>query len=254
MRAYNDLFFTTADRTAALAADGVLRHLNSRIPVKSVLDLGCGRGVWLAQWVAYGAKDVIGVDGPYVDLNKIQIPKERFLASDLTKPLELNRQFDLVQSLEVAEHLDPAAGDQFVDNITRHGKLVLFSAAIPGQGGEYHINERPWSYWHEKFVSRGYEVFDFLRPRIKKDRSIFFWYRHNTFIYAHKSIIDSLPEEIRATHVRPGHLRNYLPVWAKVRVAAIRCLPRFAVDAIARAKYKVLSLRPVAKMLGPRGT
>ena len=132
------------------------------MPIKSVLDLGCGQGVWLASWVRLGAKDVQGIDGPYVDQERLHIPKERFQGRDLARPVDLGRHFDLVQSLEVAEHLPQSAAEQFVDSLVRHGPLVLFSAATPGQGGENHINEQPWEYWREKFAARGYEVFDFF--------------------------------------------------------------------------------------------
>jgi hypothetical protein len=64
----------------------------------------------------------------------------------------------LVQSLEVAEHLDAQAADEFVDNLVRHGRLILFSAALPGQGGERHINEQPLDDWRSRFLARGYEA------------------------------------------------------------------------------------------------
>jgi 2-polyprenyl-3-methyl-5-hydroxy-6-metoxy-1,4-benzoquinol methylase len=121
----------------------------------------------LAIWLQHGAKDVLGVDGPYVDQSRLHIPTSQFLASDLAYPLKLERQFDLVQSLEVAEHLPEQASEQFVDSLVRHGRLVLFSAATPGQGGENHINEQPWEYWRAKFAARNFELFDFLRPRLR---------------------------------------------------------------------------------------
>jgi SAM-dependent methyltransferase len=240
--AYDDRFFAVADRTAAASADGILRCLPAELKIGSVLDLGCGRGVWLARWVAHGVGDILGIDGPYVDVDKLHVPSSAFLARDLGHPLALDRQFDLVQSLEVAEHLEATAADQFVDNLVRHGNLILFSAAVPGQGGEFHVNEQPWEYWRAKFAARGFELFDFVRPIITDDRTIFFWYRHNILLYAHRSIIASLPPAIRATHVASGHpVANYLPAWAKLRTALIGCLPRSAVDRLARLKYRLMS-------------
>jgi SAM-dependent methyltransferase len=238
MLSYDDQFFDTVDYSASKTADGILRNLVEKVDVKSVLDLGCGRGAWLAWWVKHGAHDVFGVDGTYVDVNKLHIPRTSFLAFDLNKELALGRKFDLVETVEVVEHLDPSAGERFIDNLVRHGNLILFSAAIPGQGGMFHINEQPWQYWRALFAERGYEVFDFIRPLVKDEGNIVFWYRHNTFIYAHRSIIATLPEEIRATHVPPERpLINYLPGWAIASTVLVRALPRSIVDRLARWKW-----------------
>jgi hypothetical protein len=189
-----------------------------------------------------GATDVQGVDGPYVDQDKLHIPKQRFLAGDLARPLTLNRQFDLVQSLEVAEHLPETAADQFVDSLVRHGRLVLFSAATPGQGGENHINEQPWEYWREKFFKRDFELFDFFRPRLTSNRAVYIWYRHNTFLFAHRSIVDSLPAAITATRVPPERLLvNTLPYWVRLRQIVLRRLPRPIIDQMAHMMHSVRS-------------
>src|SRR5271165_1063667 len=84
-------------------------HLNP----KSVVDVGCGIGTWLKVWSELGAEDILGVDGDYVRQDQLLIPPDRFKAMDLSNPLALKRKFDLVQSLEVAEHLPPAAAGPF---------------------------------------------------------------------------------------------------------------------------------------------
>ncbi len=243
MHIYDEEFFKTADRTAARSAVRVLPPLAAELEVRSVLDLGCGRGVWLSEWLRLGALEVFGVDGPYVELDYLHIPKTSFLAADLSMPLVLNRSFDLVQSLEVAEHLPESAADQFVDNLTGHGKLILFSAAVPGQGGEYHINEQSWEYWREKFARRGFVPFDFLRPRIKDDTEIFFWYRHGVILYVHEDSTATLPSEIRKTRVSDKDpIPSYLPRWTALSRALIRNLPRPLIDRISRVKNQVVGL------------
>jgi SAM-dependent methyltransferase len=240
MSTYDDRFFDTVDYTAATTADGILSHLSRQIAVRSVLDLGCGRGAWLAWWSAHGATDVLGVDGSYVDVEKLQIRRSKFLAFDLTQPLSLDREFDLVQSIEVAEHLPAAAADRFVDNIVRHGKLILFSAAIPGQGGSQHVNERHWEFWRDKFLARGYVLFDFLRPLVKDDRKLAFWYRHNVFLYAHTSVVETLPSAILSTRVPAGAIPNYLPLWARISLLVVRPLPIAVVDRLAKLKWQMI--------------
>jgi SAM-dependent methyltransferase len=238
--AYDNRFFDTADRTAAISADHVVRLLAEQLPIRSVLDLGCGRGVWLSIWQQHGAEDIQGVDGPYIDPERLHIPRERFQARDLAQPLKLDRQFDLVESLEVAEHIPEPAADQFVDSLARHGKLILFSAATPGQGGENHVNEQPPEYWQAKFAARGYELFDFLRPRLEDNRAVYLWYRHNVFVYAHRSIAESLPPAIAAARVPAGQTpADTLPYWVRMRKLLVRCLPRPAVDGLARFTHSL---------------
>jgi SAM-dependent methyltransferase len=217
----------------------LIRRFVEEMPVSSVLDVGCGRGIWLSQWLLHGASNVTGVDGPYIDAEMLRIPQSSFLARDVSQPFSLGRRFDLVQSLETAEHLPEASAETFIDNLIGHGSLILFSAAIPGQGGEHHINEQPWEYWRAKFAARGFELYDFLRPRICDDATIYFCYRFNSFIFAHGSTTQSLPAAVRASHVPAGvPIRDILPGWFKLRLAAVRHLPAPAIDLIARLKYR----------------
>ncbi len=241
MYSYDESFFAIADRTAALAAEGLICRLITELPTKSILDVGCGRGVWLAQWLRNGATDVLGVDGPYVNLNKLHIPSSSFLARNVSRPFKLGRRFDLVQSLEVAEHLPSAAAETFIDNLVQHGSLILFSAAVPGQGGEHHVNEQPLDYWRAKFAARDYEPFDFLRPRIHDDRTIYFCYRFNTLLYAHASLVGELPAAVRASQVRRGErLTEYRPLSLRLRHRVLRCLPRAAIDRTVRLRYRLM--------------
>jgi SAM-dependent methyltransferase len=238
--AYDNRFFDTADRTAAISAAHIVRLLAEQLPIRSVLDLGCGRGVWLAIWQRHGAEDIQGVDGPYISLDRLHIPRERFLSRDLAEPLVLDRQFDLVESLEVAEHIPEQAADAFIDSLTRHGKLILFSAATPGQGGENHVNEQPPEYWQAKFAARDFDLFDFLRPRVASNKGVYLWYRHNVFVYAHRSIASSLPPAIAATCVPRGQApANIAPYWTRIRKGLVRYLPRPLVDGLARSTHSL---------------
>lgn len=239
MHVYDHQFFETADRTAAGSADVLIPHLTREYLPRSVLDVGCGRGVWLARWRHHGAGEVFGVDGPYVDPARLAIPSAAFRAQDLSKAFSMDRTFDLVQSLEVAEHIAADHAETFVDNLVRHGSLILFSAAVPGQGGEHHINEQPWEYWRRKFAARGFEVFDYLRPLVHHDRRIHPCYRYNCFIYVHRDRIETLSEALRSARVpaeRP--LGDDMPALLKFRYAVTRCLPPAMIDLIARAKYR----------------
>lgn len=152
------------------------------IKPKSVLDVGCGTGTWLKALESFGINEYIGVDGDYVAKQDLVISHDKFIASDLKEPLQLNRRFDLVISLEVAEHLPESSADNFVKTLITHGEIVLFSAAIPNQGGQYHLNERWIKYWEEKFNAHGYYLHDIIRPLIWENERIHWWYRQNIFL------------------------------------------------------------------------
>ena len=44
---------------------------------------------------------------------------------------------------------------------------LVFSHATEGQGGHYHLNERPWSYWEELFARHGMAEDAALTARIQ---------------------------------------------------------------------------------------
>lgn len=148
----------------------------------SVLDAGCGTGTWLKAFEEAGVTDYYGLDGHYVNRSQLQIPAEKFMATDLTKPWTLHRKFDLVVSLEVAEHLPESSADTLVEALVAHGDVILFSAAVPGQGGQHHINEQWPEYWQQKFARHGFYFHDTIRPEIWNNEKINWWYRQNIFI------------------------------------------------------------------------
>lgn len=61
----------------------------------------------------------------------LYVSESIFYAHDLTKPLHLNRRFDLALSLEVAEHLPKKSAEIFVDTLCKLSDTIIFSAAIP---------------------------------------------------------------------------------------------------------------------------
>lgn len=169
------------------SAECVLKVLFEYIQPKSVLDVGCGNGSWLKAFTAYGVEDILGLDGFYVPQESLLIPKDKFQGVDLSQPIRLEKKYDLVVSLEVAEHLPEAAADTFIETLITHADTILFSAAIPMQGGLNHINEQYLSYWLKKFEQHSYLFYDLIRPRIWDNDKIFFWYRQNIVIAANQN-------------------------------------------------------------------
>jgi SAM-dependent methyltransferase len=236
-------FFDYMDPGSRRSAASLVAVLAAKLQPRSVLDVGCGRGVWPSEWMKAGVADCVGVDGPYVDRAGLTIPAETFVAWDLSQPMNLERQFDLVQSLEVAQCIDAAFADVFVDSLCRHGELVMFSAAVPGQGGERHVNEQPLEYWRKKFAARGYAAFDWIRPAISSLPKIEPWYRYNCLFYATNRAAAQLPSDIRATQIAAGkHAAQLAPVTWRVRNSILRSLPPHVVHQLAVVKHKILNL------------
>ena len=234
---YSSDFYDYIDAGSRGSARTVAAMLRKEIAIASLLDIGAGHGAWAAEWLKAGVSDVVAVDGDYVRRDQLAIPSERFIAHDLATPLDLKRRFDLVQSLEVAEHLPGAKAGQFVDNLIAHGDLILFSAAVPHQGGEHHVNEQPPEYWRTLFAARGYAVFDWLRPRLAGHGEVKPWYRFNSFLYANAAGEARLSQSILAARVpnnQPLTIGGDLQ-WA-LRRAAVRLIPRALVKPIAMAK------------------
>ena len=149
---------------------------------KSILDVGCGTGTWLKAFEEQGIVDYVGIDGTYLDVEKLKIPKDKFYPQDLREAFSLHRRFDLVVSLEVAEHIEEKFADQFVQTLVSHGDVILFSSAIPGQGGQNHVNEQWPAYWQLKFEKHGFYYHDLIRPMIWYNEEVQWWYRQNIFL------------------------------------------------------------------------
>jgi SAM-dependent methyltransferase len=240
---YRTDFYRFLASFAIRSAQRIVPKVTAVLPVRSVVDFGCGQGAWLSVWAATGAL-VTGVDGPYVDRHHLLIDADDFHAADLAAPLDLRRRFDLVQSLEVAEHLPPAKAEQFVDTLTKHGACVLFSAAVPGQGGENHVNEQPAEYWRAIFRERGYPAVDYVRRLIRGDRAIAQWYRYNIMLYVKDDTFASLPDPLRSCRVPDSHLlEDYWPLRYRLRHALVRRLPSGTVDCISRNKGALTARR-----------
>lgn len=179
---YSSEFFDSLRDGSRRSAEIIVPLILNLFRPSSVIDIGCGTGSWLSIFKKHGL-DILGVDGDYIDSNSLEVPQEYFVRADLSKPLKIDRTFDVVMSLEVAEHLEAEYADQFVDNLIAHGSFIVFSAAIPFQGGTHHVNEQWPDYWAAKFAARGFTCIDYLRPKIWNCPDVESWYAQNLFFY-----------------------------------------------------------------------
>jgi SAM-dependent methyltransferase len=165
--------------------------------VNSVVDIGCGLGTFLRVFKEEGVKNVLGLDGPWCkkDLLFKNINQEEFLEVNMEDRIVIPRTFDLAVCLEVAEHLSPKRAASFAEDLTKLSDTILFSAAIPSQGGDHHYNEQWLSYWSTHFSTYGYQVFDVLKPYFWNNPQIFFWYKQNMVLFIKKG---SEPEKVKS--------------------------------------------------------
>lgn len=180
MNAYTPAFFDAIRPGIVASAETVVPIVADLVKPTSVVDVGCGEGWWAAEFAKRGC-DVLGLDGAYARVDLTGIP---FKAVDLFGPIPDLGSFDLAVSLEVAEHLPASRADGFVADLCALAPVVLFSAAIPGQGGAHHVNEQPITYWAERFKANGYAVSGALRWMIWDNDQVECWYRQNLLLAA----------------------------------------------------------------------
>jgi SAM-dependent methyltransferase len=175
------------------SAQHVVPLVSSLIHPTSVVDVGCGSGAWLDVFRKHGAGRILGLDGYNVDPAWLCIPQGCFRAVDLSQPFQVAEFFDLAVCLEVAEHLPKQSAPGFIQSLARLAPVVLFSAALPLQGGTHHVNEQWPAYWQDLFEKQGYRMLDLIRKEIWTKPEIRFWYRQNIFLFVVEDLVASQP-------------------------------------------------------------
>ena len=196
MGSYPADYYQRRDEVTRPAAQLVLGRLFELAPFASVVDVGCGVGSWLAVCLEMGVQEVFGIDAPWLDPSFLIIPQSSFLAADLNDSLDVGRRFDLAISLEVAEHVDPRHAREFVRTLTELAPVVLFSAAVPGQGGLDHVNEQWPDYWRDLFAEFDFQVIDCIRQHLwqaAEQESVPWWYAQNSFLFVQQDYCSSHP-------------------------------------------------------------
>ena len=256
---YNSDFFNRMDQWAVDSAAVITPLVYELLRPKSVLDLGGGTGAWTAAFAAQGVTDYLCADGDYVDRNALRVAPDRFKEVDLSRPIDLRRRYDLALCLEVAEHLPDSSADALITSLIRHADAVLFSAAIPHQGGTHHVNEQWPEYWARLFRVRGFRCFDCIRWPVWTHPRVSWWYKQNTLLYLSDGVADAMdadaPLRRAAVDVPPAvvHPDVYLSaVTAIHNMQSLEATPRLPWAVRAFAKSARASLRYHAgKILSP---
>jgi hypothetical protein len=235
---YTSEFFEVQGSGSRSSAETIVPICMRLLRPRSVVDVGCGIGTWLKVFNSHGVAETLGLDGDYVDRALLQIPSAAFRSADLESRISVDRRFDLAVSLEVAEHLTPARGPTFVADLVALAPAVLFSAAIPRQGGTSHRNERWQSYWASAFREHGYSASDCIRPVVWEDSSVDRWYVQNTILYTDSSVeLNHVPSELPLSLVHPEvYLAPLDPSKLRLHELMVQILP--AVQRSIRARVR----------------
>lgn len=161
----------------------ILKKYNLLPSNPKVADFGCGPGIWLNSFKENGCK-VQGYDGGnYKEYYRIS--EYEFSNVNLTERIDFEGKFDVAVSLEVAEHIDERKSASFLENLINAADYIMFSAAIPLQLGQGHVNEQWPSYWVKRFKELGYVCLDIIRPIIwgEEYSNIDFFYQQNILLF-----------------------------------------------------------------------
>ncbi len=210
---YSESFYEQTTPGSLVAARHVLPQIWQRRQFSSVIDVGCGVGTWLLAAKELGASQLCGIEGPWLPANQLLVDRNLIRRRDLCQTIELGDTFDLCICLEVAEHLPGSRAESLVEDLVRLSSVVAFSAAVPFQGGDGHLNELWPEYWARLFGRHDYLPWGGLRRAIWHIRDIPWWYRQNLIVYVARSAWNSLlPTETpdHADYLTNIHPESYL--------------------------------------------
>ncbi len=205
---FDDAFMRKGVELHSEIVPDICRLLNGMFNPKSVLDLGCGAGIWLRGFRDLGVPQIRGVDGSKAALDSYcKDLADCVSLHDLRTPYIPNQRFDLCLCLDVAEHIDATLEDRLIESCVRSSDTIIFSSPPPGQGGIAHINERPIAHWVRKFFDHGYVFFDQIRPYFEASRDTpMMTYHCNAYIV--RKVFD--PGQFSSLPVKSGELREIL--------------------------------------------
>ncbi len=151
--AYDEAFFAENQREGLLHAAWFCPLLVEIFHPQSLVDVGCGTGHF-GKWFLENRIHYLGIEGSECGYRHRLVDSVANL--DLRTFKWTGDKYDLAISIEVAEHIEVEYAGVFVDTLCALSDTIVLTAAVPGQGGTFHVNEQPQSYWVDLFMDRNY--------------------------------------------------------------------------------------------------
>jgi len=146
-------------------------HLVRKHGIRSVLDVGCGKGDSALNFKSLGC-DIKSIDGSQEAQTTNLLGEDFVLADYSVGPSPIQTEFDLVWSCEFVEHVEERFMKNYLQDF-RRGLFLAMTFAGPRQPGHHHVNCRPEEYWIRMMYSQGFDYLPEetaeLREYAKKD-------------------------------------------------------------------------------------
>ena len=191
-----DFLYSVIDQPASAAAPFIVYSIMRDLSPSSVLDVGCGSGAMLCafQDIKIKAKGIEFAEPALVFCKQrnLDVIKMDLRASVINQVL---LKYDVVLSMEVAEHLPKKSASAYVQFLCGCAPTVVFTAASPGQGGTDHLNEQPMEYWINLFEQYGFFPNRTLTKTWQREwvvsGKVALWYTDNLMIFCSKAVKNS---------------------------------------------------------------
>ena len=157
-------FYTTVDK--ASHCPEMFKYLVENLDINSVLDIGCGMGYQMQEFMKY-CDEVVGVDGSEYATSNSPVKESIFKHDFSVGELETEDRFDLCWCCEFVEHVKEEFRDNFLSSFA-FCKYVAMTHAVPGQGGHHHVNCQPREYWVEHMSRFGFEFDEEMTDQLKE--------------------------------------------------------------------------------------
>jgi len=157
---YNNDFFKSNAIEQYTLGRFLIPRLKEMFNPNRVLDVGCAAGGQIEVWRKNNTES-FGLEGSENAWNiASHYAKQYMKLFDLRNDVKevFFNNIDMVQSYEVAEHIEEEFANNYVDVMCMHNpNNIIMTAAPPGQGGTHHVNCQPKEYWIEKIEKKGYK-------------------------------------------------------------------------------------------------
>lgn len=193
MTNYPESFYSSVTKRAQASSEIVAEILQDVLKPRSIIDVGSGEGAWINTMSHRfpSALDLTAIDlqphrSEYFEQLSSSKLNFEFILRDFEKDHTLpNQNYDLAICLEVLEHLQTQTAEQLAAEFAKNCSVLIFSAAVKGQGGTGHINENSLDYWIRLFQQNDFIALDILRPKLARNKQVPDYYKQNMILLWH---------------------------------------------------------------------